>query len=105
LTAFAFGLHSDRNVSLPDRHSTARPVGPRSTERHVDARGDLWARSTPCACSADRTSAYLDAARRLGTRLATDGIGLVDGGAAVGTMGALADAVLAAGGRVSSRTP
>ncbi|GAA4884911.1 LOG family protein [Pseudonocardia benzenivorans] len=58
-----------------------------------------------CGSNVGRGEAYLDAARRLGTRLATDGIGLVDGGAAVGTMGALADAVLAAGGRVGSRRP
>jgi predicted Rossmann-fold nucleotide-binding protein len=43
------------------------------------------------------------AATGLGTALAARGIGLVYGGASVGLMGVLADAVLAAGGRVLSR--
>ena len=43
---------------------------------------------------------YVDAARRLGTTLAERGIGLVYGGAHVGLMGTVADAVMAAGGDV-----
>ena len=41
---------------------------------------------------------YADAARELGGELAVQGIGLVYGGASVGLMGAVADAVLDAGG-------
>ena len=39
---------------------------------------------------------YADAARRVGTALARDGLGLVYGGGRVGLMGILADATLAA---------
>ncbi|MES1936741.1 hypothetical protein C27AD_10346 [Salinisphaera hydrothermalis C27AD] len=48
---------------------------------------------------------YRQAAEALGTVLATAGIGLVYGGARVGLMGAIADAALAAGGRVLGVIP
>jgi hypothetical protein len=49
--------------------------------------------------------AYVDAAGALGAELATRGLGLVYGGAQVGMMGALADAVLAQGGEVIGVIP
>jgi uncharacterized protein (TIGR00730 family) len=49
--------------------------------------------------------AYKDAATALGTLLAREGIGLVYGGAAVGLMGALADAARGAGGEVIGVIP
>jgi len=55
--------------------------------------------------SAGRLDAYRDAAMRLGTLLAERGIGLVYGGAAVGLMGAVADAAIAAGGFVTGVIP
>lgn len=48
---------------------------------------------------------YLEAARQVGETLAQRGIGIVYGGAHVGTMGALADAALAAGGSVTGVIP
>jgi hypothetical protein len=48
---------------------------------------------------------YVDAARKLGRRIAASGYGLVYGGAAVGLMGAVADAALAAGGEVAGVIP
>ena len=48
---------------------------------------------------------YLATARELGRRIAERNYGLVYGGASVGTMGALADAALAAGGRVMGVIP
>ena len=51
------------------------------------------------------SAAYQCAARRLGEQLARSGIDLVYGGAAVGLMGAVADAVLAGGGRVIGVIP
>src|SRR3954466_3694847 len=58
-----------------------------------------------CASSFGARSAYLDAARRLGSLLASRGIALVYGGAKVGLMGAIADAALAAGGEVIGVIP
>ncbi|KHJ53710.1 LOG family protein [Aureimonas altamirensis] len=55
--------------------------------------------------SSGRIGAYRDVAARLGTLLAERNIGLVYGGAAVGLMGAVADAVLAAGGHVTGVIP
>jgi uncharacterized protein (TIGR00730 family) len=49
--------------------------------------------------------AYRVAARDLGTTLARNEIGLVYGGATVGLMGAVADAVLEAGGHVTGVIP
>ena len=51
-----------------------------------------------CGSSAGNRPVYLEAARELGRLLAERGIGLVYGGASVGLMGELADAVLAGGG-------
>ena len=48
---------------------------------------------------------YLAAATALGQQLAARNIGLVYGGAGVGLMGAVADAVLAAGGEVTGVMP
>ncbi|HLX40875.1 MAG TPA: TIGR00730 family Rossman fold protein [Ktedonobacteraceae bacterium] len=48
---------------------------------------------------------YAQAARELGTALATRKIGLVYGGASVGLMGILADSALAAGGEVIGVIP
>ena len=51
-----------------------------------------------CASSSGARPVYKDAARALGSVLVERGLGLVYGGANVGLMGAVADAVLAAGG-------
>jgi uncharacterized protein (TIGR00730 family) len=58
-----------------------------------------------CGSSAGLDPAYLETARLLGTTLARNGIELVYGGASVGLMGAVADAVLAEGGRVIGVMP
>ena len=55
--------------------------------------------------SSGRISDYRDAAIQLGTLLAERNIGLVYGGAAVGLMGAVADATIAAGGSVTGVIP
>jgi uncharacterized protein (TIGR00730 family) len=48
---------------------------------------------------------YIQAAERLGRALVADGVGLVYGGAHVGLMGAIADAVLDAGGEAVGVIP
>ena len=58
-----------------------------------------------CGSSTGDAPAYTAAARALGTALARQGIGLVYGGAAVGLMGAVADAALAQGGEVIGVIP
>jgi hypothetical protein len=58
-----------------------------------------------CGSSTPPDHRYRDAAQRLGTTLARRGIGLVYGGGRVGLMGELADAALAAGGRVIGVIP
>lgn len=55
--------------------------------------------------SAGISGAYESAARTLGKQLAQGGIDLVYGGAAVGLMGAVADAALAEGGHVTGVIP
>jgi hypothetical protein len=58
-------------------------------------------------CASSRTSHpdYRAAAQRLGEVLAAAGLGIVYGGGAVGSMGALADGALAKGGRVIGILP
>jgi uncharacterized protein (TIGR00730 family) len=58
-----------------------------------------------CGSSTGVRPEYVAAARALGALLAERGIGLVYGGGAVGLMGALADAALAAGGEVIGVIP
>jgi uncharacterized protein (TIGR00730 family) len=58
-----------------------------------------------CGSSAGSGPTYLAAATELGTSLARRGIGVVYGGGHVGTMGAVADAAMAAGGEVIGVIP
>lgn len=58
-----------------------------------------------CASSRHARPVYFDAARRLGRLLAEHGIACICGAGREGLMGALADAVLAAGGRVTGIIP
>jgi uncharacterized protein (TIGR00730 family) len=58
-----------------------------------------------CGSSPGARPDYADAARRVGAALARHGLGLVYGGGRVGLMGILADAALAAGGRVVGVIP
>jgi uncharacterized protein (TIGR00730 family) len=58
-----------------------------------------------CASSRTAHADYRAAARRLGEVLAGAGINIVYGGGAAGSMGALADGALAAGGRVMGILP
>mgnify|MGYP001815151405 CR=1 FL=1 len=58
-----------------------------------------------CGSSPGRSPAYLAAAEKLGTELASRNIRLVYGGAKVGLMGAVAQAVLDGGGKVTGIIP
>ena len=58
-----------------------------------------------CGSSAGTHAAHVDAVARLGHEIATRGIELVFGGGAVGLMGVVADAALAAGGHVIGVIP
>jgi hypothetical protein len=58
-----------------------------------------------CASANGAHPIYRQVAQDLGTALATRGIGLIYGGASVGLMQAVADAVLAAGGHVTGVIP
>lgn len=58
-----------------------------------------------CGSSAGRRPAYAGAARALGVELVRRGAGLVYGGASVGLMGVLADAVLERGGEAIGVIP
>ncbi|HET7594783.1 MAG TPA: TIGR00730 family Rossman fold protein [Stellaceae bacterium] len=58
-----------------------------------------------CGSSAGKEASYRAAAARLGTLLAESDVELVYGGGRVGLMGVLADAAIAAGGRVMGIIP
>ncbi len=58
-----------------------------------------------CGSSSGHDPRHTDTALRLGQRLASEGVELVYGGGAGGLMGAVADAALAAGGRVVGVLP
>jgi uncharacterized protein (TIGR00730 family) len=58
-----------------------------------------------CGASAGTNPAYLAAAQAVGASLAGRGIEVVYGGGRLGLMGAVADAALAAGGRVTGVIP
>ncbi len=58
-----------------------------------------------CGSSKGNGDAYIHGAQQLGRLIAEKGYGLVYGGASVGTMGAIADSVLQAGGEVTGVIP
>ena len=58
-----------------------------------------------CGASPGRDPAHAEVARALGRALVARGLELVYGGGSVGLMGTVADAVLAAGGRVTGVIP
>lgn len=58
-----------------------------------------------CGSSPGRLEGYREAARELGHELASRGLGLVYGGAGIGVMGAVADAVLERGGEAIGVIP
>jgi uncharacterized protein (TIGR00730 family) len=58
-----------------------------------------------CGASPGARPAYREAAEDLAGLLAGEGVGVVYGGGGVGLMGALADAVLAAGGQITGVIP
>jgi len=58
-----------------------------------------------CGSNTGSKPVYQEQAIALGTRLAKDGIGLVYGGGNIGLMGAVADAVMQAGGQVTGVIP
>jgi uncharacterized protein (TIGR00730 family) len=58
-----------------------------------------------CGSARGARDSYVDAAKTLGTLAAERGIRVVYGGASVGVMGALADAVRAAGGEIIGVMP
>ena len=58
-----------------------------------------------CGSSPGRLPDYRDAARALGHELAARGLGLVYGGAGIGVMGAVADAILEKGGQAIGVIP
>jgi uncharacterized protein (TIGR00730 family) len=66
---------------------------------------DLQRVTVFCGSSSGADPAFVDAARDLGAALADVGAGLVYGGASVGLMGELADAVIAAGGEATGIYP
>lgn len=61
---------------------------------------DIRAITVYCASSGAVATTYMDLAARVGTEMARRGLELVFGGGSVGMMGVLADAALAAGGKV-----
>ena len=58
-----------------------------------------------CGSNAGARPVYADAAQELGRAVARRGLALIYGGAAVGLMGTIADAALAAGGKVIGVIP
>jgi uncharacterized protein (TIGR00730 family) len=71
----------------------------------MDAKGHMKRICVFCGSSPGARPEYVEAARLLGHTLASKGIGLVYGGAKVGTMGKLASAALEAGGEVIGVIP
>ena len=90
--------------SGPSNPTPSRPDGGPAKAR-AKAGGGLARVCVFCGSQPGRDPRYLEAASRLGGLLARRGVGLVYGGATVGLMGAVADAVLAAGGEVDGVIP
>jgi uncharacterized protein (TIGR00730 family) len=91
------------------RYSSAAPVPKErdvgGTRRYVDAVGELQRVCVFCGSSDGTRPGVQALAVELGAHLAAEGIGLVYGGASIGIMGLLADAVLSAGGEAIGVIP
>lgn len=70
-----------------------------------ELRSDIRRICVFCGSSSGHGDRYLRAARETAQTIAAHGLGLVYGGASVGCMGALADAMLAAGGEATGVIP
>src|SRR5204862_7369273 len=102
---------------VDDQHPAATPGGAHHGARYnegiarTDPTGPPAERSVEpavcvyCASSRLARPEYRAAARRLGEVLPGQGVGIVYGGGAVGSMGALADGALSHGGRVIGILP
>src|SRR5580704_19495618 len=58
-----------------------------------------------CASSERTPAIYHEAATRLGRHLASEGLGIIYGGGATGSMGRVANAAIEAGGKVTGVLP
>ncbi len=58
-----------------------------------------------CGSSPGKDPVYVEAAKKLGARMAEEGVGLVYGGGGIGIMGTIARAVLQGGGKVTGIIP
>ena len=93
------------NEVMSSSHDDETPAVPDTTPPDTDA--PLPARAVCVYCASSRISHpdYREAALRLGSVLASHGFTIVYGGGAAGSMGALADGALSAGGRVVGVLP
>jgi uncharacterized protein (TIGR00730 family) len=82
-----------------ERLALDQPGGPAATA------GQVRSVCVFCGSAPGRPAHFIEAARATGRLLAQSGIALVYGGGHVGMMGAVADAALAAGGRVTGVIP
>jgi uncharacterized protein (TIGR00730 family) len=73
--------------------------------RETSAVGQLRSVCVFCGSAPGRDPRFVEAARDTGALIAQRGLALVYGGGHIGMMGALADAALAAGGRVTGVIP
>ena len=88
-----------------DAESAKRLTGDGTTNDQQGSNRDMKSICVFCGSRDGRAPAYLEAARALGTAMAASGITLVYGAGGRGMMGAVADAALAAQGRVIGVIP
>jgi uncharacterized protein (TIGR00730 family) len=72
---------------------------------HIQAMSTIRTVCVYCGSSPGGDSAFIEAARRFGKILASEGVGLVYGGGSNGLMGAVANSVLDHGGHVTGVIP
>jgi uncharacterized protein (TIGR00730 family) len=98
-----------RSGAVMNKPDPAQPVPPPSRARHGAEEGQCMTTMRSvcvyCGSSGRVADVYKLAARRLGECLAMHGLQIVYGGGRVGLMGIVADAALAAGGRVVGIIP
>lgn len=104
-----FTSHISRSIEISMQQSSAEKPAKRSLDDDESVGYDramaIKRVCVYCASSRQCDPAYHDAAARLGRELARNQVTLVYGGGSVGSMGHLADAALAEGGRVVGVLP
>jgi uncharacterized protein (TIGR00730 family) len=106
MKSLPLGRSAGPSLFAPDRQEKTRPYLDAEITRHINRlMTRIQSVCVYCGSSPGHGALYLESARILGRSIAEAGLELVYGGGARGLMGAVSDAAIRAGGRVTGIIP